>query len=377
MSKIILQGPGTDLAVLAELTPGDLFAVGGTLPVFEAIKNEVSTFVADVATETGRKEIAAMAYKIAQSKNFLDKVGKVFNSDLKEKTKAVDAERKVIWDKLESLQKEVRAPLDAFEAAETARVEGHKNAMQRMDEMAGFAHSANSNIQQITASLDFISKEMTIRQWEEFADFANERIKHHTDALTVRLEKAQQAECEKAELEALRAAKVAQDAKDAEEARQKAAADERARMEREAAEKATRDAAAAVQAEKDRAAKAEADLASSLAAAEKKAIQDAADSAEKLRKSDEARIAAEAKAKLEADAAVQRERDRAAAEQKRLDDEAKARENNRAHHARINNEVMGAIKKIIDKDGLGDGFLAQSITVAIAKGDIPHTKISY
>jgi len=381
MSKIVISGPATDIAVLECLSPADLFAANGTEPVYEAIKNEVAAFVPDMTTEGGRKEIASMAYKIAQSKNFLDKVGKIFNSDLKEKTKAVDAERKAIWDKLEALQKEVRKPLDEFEAQETLRVEAHKKALQDMDELAGAAYVSTATIDQIQICVSSIGA-LSDRDWEEFASYAQERIAHHKEALVVRLQKAEQAERDRLELEELRRLKAEQEAKAAEEARKKAAEEERARIEREAAEKAQRDAAAILQAEKDRAAKAEADAAAALKAAEDRAAREKAEADERARKSEEARIAAEAKAKLEADAAVQRERDRAAAEAKRAEDDARARENDRKHHARINNEVLHAILSLIfsdDPEVLNDAqrMTGRVVVEAIAKGGVPHVKISY
>jgi hypothetical protein len=317
-----------------------LFAPGGTTPVFVAIHHETTTFVGDVSTDTGRKEIAALAYKIAQSKNFIDKVGKVFNSDLKEKTKAVDAERKAIWDKLEALQAEVRAPLTEWEDAEKARVQKHKDAVSQLESLTRF--DGIPTLQQIQ-SANIMNLELAGRDWEEFLDFAKPIHEANATRFIAMIEDAQKAERDRLELEALRVAKSEQDAKDAAAAQQKAADEERARIEREAADKAQRAAAEAIQAEKDKAAKAEA-----------------------------GRIAAEAKAKLEADAAVQREKDRAAAEQKRLDDEAKARENNRAHHAKVNNEVLLGIKEL----GIDDEW-AKIIVTAIAKGSIPHTKISY
>lgn len=369
MSNVILQGPGTDLTVLEKLIPADLFAENGTQPVFDAISKEVSTFVADVTTDGGRKEIAALAYKIAQSKNFLDKVGKAFNADLKAKTKAVDNERSAIWDKLEALQQKVRAPLTEWEAAEESRQQAHKDAIAEIEALPMFP--APPSVEQVKTALAR-GRELAGRDWQEHSDMATEICGNIAERLGGMLATAEQGERDRQELEALRAAKAEQEAKDAEAARQKTAADEKARIEREAAEKATRDAEAAIQTERDRATKAEADAAAAAKAADEKAARDKADADERVRKAEEARIAAEAKAKLEADAAVKAEKDRAAATQKKIDDDAKARENDRKHHAKINNEVLKAIHDLI-----GDEGEARRVVEAIAKGQVPHTKISY
>jgi hypothetical protein len=359
MSKIVITGSGTDLAVLEALTPADLFAPKGTEPVFEAISKEVALFVPDATTESGRKEIASMAYKIAQSKNFLDKVGKIFNSDLKEKTKAVDSERKVIWDKLEALQTQVRAPLDAYEAAEEARVQAHKDAMAQIESALVF-DVPNPTIEQIQARADSL-KPLCNRQWDEFREMFDQQFKEQWLKLEGIMSAAQKAASDQAELEALRAAKAAQDAKDAEAARQKAADEQRAQIEKDAAEKAQRDAEAAIKAAND-AAEAE----------RQKAIKAQAESEARIKASEEARIAAEAKAKLESEQAVQREKDRAAAAQKKLDDEATARENDRAHHAKVNKEATEAVKQFnMDWDS------AAELVAAIEAGKIPHIKITY
>lgn len=377
MSKIVLQGSATDLTVLELLEPAELFAPSGTEPVFEAIKNEVVAFSGDVTTESGRKEIASMAYKIAQSKNFLDKVGKTFNADLKEKTKAVDNERKAIWDKLEELQTQVRAPLTAWEDAEKSRVQAHKDAMAELESIFNF--STPPTLRDIEARV-VRHAELRTRKWEEFDDFVTPIFFSTHDSLMKIAEITKQQENDRVELEVLRQAKAEQDAKDAEIARQKAANEETARIEREAKDKAERDAAAAIQAEKDRAAKAEADSAAVIAAVEAKAVKDKAEAEERARKADEARIAAEAKSKLEAEAAVQAEKDRAIAEKKRLDDEAKARENNRQHHAKINNEVVAGLAACCFIAGLSEDDakkLCKALVIAIAEGKVPHTKISY
>lgn len=365
MSGIVIHGSATDLRVLEALTPSELFAAGGTVPVYEAIKKEVSVFVLDASTEPGRKEIASLAYKVAQSKNFLDKVGKVFNSELKEKTKAVDAERSSIWDKLEALQKEVRAPLDAFEAAEEARIQAHKDAMTAI----GLASSA-AGIDPIKAAITDIENYQS-RQWDEFADHANQTIADALKDLSYRLAAAEQAEKDQLELEALRAAKAEQEAKDAEAARQKAAEEEKQRIQAEANARATREAEERVKA---------AELAAQTTAKEAadKAAKEKADAEERIRKADEARVAAEARAKLEAEQAVIRERERAAAEQKKIDDAALARENDRKHHAKINNEAKADVQRIIEGVVVvSDGLIAEAIVIAIAKGEVPHVKISY
>ncbi len=54
------------------------------------IKEKVMAFVPDTSTAKGRKDIASLAYKVAQSKTWLDNCGKNLVAEWKEKSKKVD-----------------------------------------------------------------------------------------------------------------------------------------------------------------------------------------------------------------------------------------------------------------------------------------------
>ena len=366
MSNIVIQGSATDLTVLELLSPADLFAEGGTLPVYDAINKEVAGFVADITSEAGRKEVASLAYKISQSKNFLDKLGKTYNAKLKEMPKAVDKERAAIWDKLEALQAEIRKPLTEWEEKEKTRVDAHKAAMAELEAITSF--SEPPTLFQIEKRVVDLSH-LDARHWEEFEEIATPKRYAAHDALMKLHETVKQAERDRLELEALRAAKAEQEAKDAEAARLADEEAQRARIEREATEKAQREAEEAIKAAQDLASKQKAD-------AQAKAIADAAEASRRIKEAEDAKIAAEARSKLEAEQAVQRERERAYAEQKRLDDEAKARENDNKHKGNINREIVEALEGVAES--IHDGQpLMKSIVIAIAKGQIPHVKISY
>lgn len=371
MGSIIIKGSAIDVTVLEKLTPADLFTAGGTDPVYEAISKEVAEFTGNASTDEGRKDIKSMAMKIAKSKTFIDEIGKTFNADLKEKTKAVDAERRVIWNKLEELQHQVRKPVTEWETAEEARVKTHKDAMLEVEILTFF--SEPPTVEQIIARIER-GVELNKREWDEFREMSVLPLFDAATKLEKMLVATEQADRDRAELETLRQAKADQDARTVEEVRKKAADEERQRIEKEAAEKAQKDAATEIQAEKDKAAKAAADANESIKAMEDKALRDKEESDQRIREAEDAKIAAEAKVKLESEAAVQKERDRAAAEKKRIDDEAKARENNVAHHAKINNEVMAALAAL---DCVLGEVPAKAITIAIASGKIPHVTISY
>ena len=77
-------------------------------PILDAIRKIVSEFTPDVSTAKGRKEIASVAHKVAQSKTYLDGIGKKLTDEYKEIPKKIDANRKKIRDELDALKNEVR-----------------------------------------------------------------------------------------------------------------------------------------------------------------------------------------------------------------------------------------------------------------------------
>ena len=115
----------TDL-VSKNITPVQLFSENGLDPVLDKIRQEIDLFVPNIETKKGRKEIGSFAYKIAQSKTFIDKAGKELNADIKAKAKLIDAERKRSRDTLDDWKNEVRQPLTDFEEAEEKRIEAER-----------------------------------------------------------------------------------------------------------------------------------------------------------------------------------------------------------------------------------------------------------
>jgi hypothetical protein len=345
------EGQGVGLVVVEGLTPEKLFSAGGTMPVLEAIKSEVAGFVGDISTEDGRKEIASLARKIARSKTFIDEVGKTYNAKLKALPKEVDAERKRLWDALESLQHEIRKPLTEWEDKEKARQQGHKDAIAAMEALAKFSDvPTTAQIKQNIHELGRISS----RDWEENAEFAAKLTLDLMETLTTRLAASKKADDERAELESLRAKAAEQERIEAERRRAeeeaKRIADAAERAKAEAAEQAKR----ALQDAEERARKAEADRIE----AEQKAIRDAKEAAERAEQEKLAAIAAE---------------------QKRIEDTRRAeeaetarREADTAHKKKINNAAVDALVLV----GL-PADMAKSVVSAIAKGMVPNIKILY
>lgn len=129
----------TESTALAVIEPKDiqpLFTEPGRVdPILAKIAEEARSFVADVSTSTGRKNIASVAARVARTKTYLDGLGKELVDGLKELPKKVDANRKQIRDFLDALKDEVRQPLTEWEA-EQKRIEDEEIARVQAEQLA-------------------------------------------------------------------------------------------------------------------------------------------------------------------------------------------------------------------------------------------------
>ncbi len=378
---------------LAELPPAEtalavFSAPKGMDPWLQKIRTEIESFVPDVSTKKGRDSIASMAYKVAQVKNALDGVGKKVSADLKLIPKKVDAERKRVWDTLESWQEEVRRPLNEWQAREDARIDGHNKIL---DWLAGLlAARDDMTLDQMRQQLGEVE---AFEISEALEEFEAEAARGKDKAITALREQIGKREKHEAELAAIAKFNAEQAERDAQA--------ERDRIAREAAEQATREAEQRAQAERDAAAKREQDLIDQATERQRQAEQDKRDAeaaAEQARLNaelaEQRRIAAEKQAELdriEADKRAERERMDAierqarAVEQARLDEverqrretdeaerQAKAREDDKAHKARINRAALDAFVA----GGMTEECAKQAV-ILIASRKIPSVSITY
>ncbi len=394
---------GLELVISKAIDPIQVFTANGLDPILDRIEKETLSIALDMSTAKGRKEIASLAHKVAVSKTALDKLGKDLVSGWKEKAKKVDAERARAWDRLEALQKQVRQPLTEWEDTDKQRVARHESNLAEIVNSGPFTlqNWQTLSVEVMGDRLAEIQREAAL-DWQEFSVKARDAIESATKAINAAIAKRQQYDAEQAELARLRKQEEERKQRDHEE-RLKAEAAEKARItaeekaKREAAAEAKRVAAAQAKAEQEwiriqrekdeaeaRAAKAEADRIAEMqkAAREKDLAEQFALQAERDRVAaerkakEDARIAAEkaaAEKKAAEEAAALRERQRIEAEQRAEAEAAAKREADKAHRAKINNEAMDAIKKIIMIDDAG----AKDLITAIARNQIPHIAISY
>lgn len=353
------------------------------------LSRKVAEHKPDISTPDGRKKIASLAAEVASSKMDLIRLGKKLTEGWRKSTAAVNAECKLIEERMDALKIKVRQPLTDFENIEKARVSAHQSALVEIQNWATIPSEWTADqIADRIADLD--SSPLLTRNWQEFHEPAVEAVRAANEALKRHHVSAVQREAEAAELARLRAIEAERQRIEA----QRVQAEREARIAAEAAELARREAEAQAAAEAKAAAeKAEAErvlieqrerdaieqVAKAKAAAEKAEQDRLAEAAcakaaveARERQVEAARVAAEQRAEREKAAAVEAERRRAAEAERQAAVEAERRAANVAHRRKINQDVLVALVAC----GLSDE-LGKSVIVAVANKQVPHMRIEY
>lgn len=367
----------TELIAVKTLNPVEVFAPGGVDKIIADLEANVRSIKTDISTAKGRADVKSLAYRVVRSKTALDELGKNLVAEMKATVAKVDADRRVVRDRLDALAEEVRKPLTDWENADKVRIQEHEAALAII---VGWRHGLPPEppAVELEARLASLSA-LPPRDWQEFAQRAAEETNTTKVFLQTSLESAVRREAERAELERLRR-----------EAEERARKEREEQIAREAAERAKREAeaearAAAERAEAERRREAEAAAARQREAEEAAAKADADRKAaeERAARAEQERLALEHKAKEDVARAEREkheaiiraqedERRRAAAEEARQKAEAEAREKDRAHRAKIHGEALAALTAA----GVPEEA-AKAAIVAIAKGSVPHITIRY
>ncbi|MEB3419939.1 hypothetical protein ACFSDD_11205 [Salipiger marinus] len=414
------QTPSTALALPEPVMLAKIFAEPQQVDdLLSQIEATVRSHVPDLTTAKGRKAIASLAHTVARSKTALDGAGKDLTDNARKQIAVVDAERRKIRERMDTLKTEVRQPLDDWEAAEEARIARHKSALLVFGLDRTTALSPSAEIREVLAEVE---QTTTGEEWDEYQPIAEAQRAQALTKLRADLAAAERSEAEREELARLRAAEEDRQRREAEER----AAREAAEAERLAAEEAERrakeEAEAAAKRLAERAANARAyinqiglgliggkpqpfgiliyelesklpslidDLGEHAADLQKLRIATHATVKEKMerqRAEEEAaaeaqrKEAAEAAAKeaeeraaarhqRELDAAAQAERDRIAAERKAAEDAAAKRAADQAHRDRIKAEIAEALST------MAGAATPAAIAEALIEGRIPHVKV--
>ncbi|EPR9608037.1 cell envelope biogenesis protein TolA [Proteus mirabilis] len=315
------MGMANELVVIEQATALDLFTAPEKVnQMLEHIKSlaeeERKELDSDFSVAKNRKAFASLAYKVAQTKTYIDKEGKAVVDKLKELPKKVDASRKIFRDELDALSTEIRKPLTEWEAQEKAREEAE--ALKKQIEVD------HEEALQMNELFDLSKAE------EERKRIAREEEMKRQAAEQARLEaerKAQQ------EIEA---------------------AARREREAKEAAERAEREKQEAIQ-RAEQAAK----------EAKEKAERDAKEAQERAEREKQLAIEAERKKEQEAEQA------RLAEEERKRQEEAK-RQADKEHRRKYNQETLQALAS----HGF-DEKLATEFIKLVASNKIPHMTMNY
>lgn len=347
--------------------------------LFAKVQEEVAKHTPDVSTATGRQAIASLAYKVARTKTALVGQGKKLTEAWRDQTKKVNSACNTIEDRLDELKNTVRKPLDDWETAEAARVDGHKFNLQCMINHSKIGMGRSSaELRDLLADIEQHPSGPV--HCEEFAPQFSVAKQDAIDHVTRLLTATEKQEADAAELERLRAAeaeraRVDADRLAAEQLKQEEAdRAERARVDEEqrkadlaraaaeAAERVEREnaarVAAAEQAAKDSEERARRQIADALAEAER---ESARMQAWRIQKEEEIAACAEAERKQAAELAAQE-----AAEQQR-------RDNDRAHRKAVNNAIVA---ELIECAGI-TAEQGQKIVVHLAGGLVPNVTLKY
>ncbi|MFW2098045.1 hypothetical protein ACG9ZL_17785 [Acinetobacter sp. ULE_I057] len=332
----------------------------GIQAIVDQIKAQVSSIVPDVTTAKGRKEIASLAYKVAQSKSAIDAEGKKLKEQYTVVTNQIDADRKFARDELDAERDRIRQPLTDWENAEKDRVAKHENAIKEITDFL-LPENINVDAEILASNIRYLEKVPMGTMFEEFEEKIKiakfETLEKLRNALVAR----EKYEAEQAELERLRQADIERQQKERDE-----------KIAREAADKARVEAEAKALADRKRAEQEK--LEAEQREARLKLEKEQAELREQQLK--QQAIEREKQAEIDRQKAVEAERLRIEQEAKAKADaelkEQQAREANKAHKKKICNEALQGLMSIGVSEELG-----KQILQAIHKDEVPHVSIKF
>lgn len=360
----------TELIPLENVNAATVFADKKSLDaLLDKIEAHSKSFVADVSTDKGRKEVASLAYKIARSKTTLDAAGKKLVEGWKKQAAAVDEERRRARERLDTLKDEVRKPLNDWEEEQERIAEEAKQA--ELDRQLKI-EAAEEEIQEVSsevllgnAEYDALSKRLDGIIIDDDFGAQKDALLGKIEQVRAQITRAREMAAKEAEIAAREAELKRQEderkAKEEAERAEKERAEREERIRKDAAERAEREAEEARETARlsEERAKREAEEA-------KERERLAAERAENERQ--EAVRQAEERARQEAEAKEQAR----LAEERRQREEDERRAADREHRAKINNAAMDALKA----EGVGEQTAKKVITL-IASGAVPGVSINY
>jgi len=348
--------------------------------LYAFLEREIDAFVPDLSTETSRKQIASLAYKVSRTKTAIDDAGAALKSEWLKKSQAIDVSRREIRDRLDALRDRARQPLTDWEKEEENRAAWVAEAFEKFRSVVVIR--ADDTSETVAMLLKACAQEpLQVSIFQERFDEAKHAKAAAVQSLSASLARVQQQEAEKLELARLRAEAEARAIAD----REAAEAAELARLMKEREEREKQrlaDMEAARKAEEARQV-ALAEQAKARSRIETEALLERnrieAEYQAEIRKARQAQESAEAsereaRERIERDIRVAGEADRIRKEQaeRKAAEEAKIAANKKHRAA-----VMTAAKvALIEHCGV-DEDTARKVVLAISSGKIPAVTWSW
>lgn len=330
----------TDLVVIEKANALTVFKSADQIEeILAKVEREVMSFVPDVTTAKGRKEIASLAYRVSQTKSYLDGLGKDLVADLKEIPKLIDANRKTVRDRLDALRDRARQPFTEWEA-EQERIKAEEQARIKAEEDRKRFESDHE--------IALLMNEKHDREAKEKAEEAErQRIAHEEELKRQAAEQAKREAEERAAAELAAAKKREEDAIAAKAQAELLAKQAQERAEREAKEAQERTAKLAQEAREQ----AEREKQEAIAAEQRKAQEEAARIKREAEQKESARLA----------------------EEKRIADEKAKREADVKHRKAIGTDIVNALtaNTSISREQ------AIEVLKTLMDGLVPRTQINY
>lgn len=369
-TAVALVDEPSALAVLGDPEKFDAF--------YARVKAETDKITPDTSTPKGRQEIKSMAFKVKKTRTFIDAERKKLIEPAQSIVDKANKAGKLIRDKLQELEVEVRAPLTEWEAAEEKREQDVADGLAWLRNQAVvLAEETSVQIGERAEALKAFVVDPEV--FQDAVMIADNLKASALDALReawTRQNKAEKDAIRLAELEAANEARLERERVE--------------REEREAKEKADRESVEKAEQEKrDReAAEAEKAAAATKAAEEAKKAAEQAAQVERDRVAAEhaAALAAEKKRADDAEAARQLEAvraEKAAADKKAEDDRLAKIEADRLadrnHRAAIMREAKGPLMTMIaaQPDDATPEQIAVAIIRAVANKEIPNMEVKF
>ncbi|MCB0252120.1 MAG: hypothetical protein KDI55_00140 [Anaerolineae bacterium] len=215
------------------------FKIPGTAPIIlsvleASIREKASSLPDDMGTEANRSMVRSFAYRIARSKTLLDTKGKNVVDSLKALPRIIDANRKVIRDRLDAVHAEVRKPLTKWEDDEAERKRQHTSTISWLagqGDIDWIKYGEASIRNRIAEVSEFSIPDDAAEFGEKYAETKKAAIVSLDDALAARVK----FDTQNKELERLRQEAEARRVEDLEAEKKRAEAERLAEAEKHAA----------------------------------------------------------------------------------------------------------------------------------------------